>query len=67
MQTDDSFSRIFFYGMGCVLLTQQQDVSTSDLGPFVIDMPLHHLQVRQLFIKYGARIHFSQDQKVTAI
>ncbi len=67
MQTDESFSRIFFYGMGCVLLTKQEKVSESDLGPFEIDMPLQDLEVRKLYRELGARVHFSQDQKVTGI
>ena len=67
METDESFSRIFFYGMGCVLLTQQEEVSDSDLGPFVVDMPYQDLKVRKLYREYGARVHFSQDQKVTGI
>jgi hypothetical protein len=69
MQSDESFSRIFFYGMGSVLLVKQEKVSNSAFGPFVIDMPLQDLQVRDKdkFRPYGARIHFSRDQKVTAI
>jgi len=67
METDESFSRIFFYGMGCVLLTKQEEVSASELGPFVVDMPYQDLKVRKLYREYGARVHFSQDQKVTGI
>ena len=67
MQTDESFSRIFFYGMGSVLLVKQEKVSDSEFGPFVVDMPLQDLKVRELYRRYGARIHFSEDQKVTAI
>ena len=68
MLTDESFSRIFFYGMGAVLLAKQEEVSDdSEHGPFVVDMPLQELEVRSLYREYGARIHFSADQKVTAI
>jgi hypothetical protein len=67
MVTDESFSRIFFYGMGSVLLAKQDDVSASEYGPFVVDMPFQDLKTRKLYRKYGARIHFSKDQKVTAI
>lgn len=67
MQTDESFSRIFFYGMGSVLLAKQEEVSISEYGPFVVDMPLHHLETRRLYRNYGARVHFNLEQKVTAI
>jgi hypothetical protein len=69
MQSDESFSRIFFYGMGATLLAAQDssDSLRSDLGPFVVEIPLHELAVRAGFRKYGCRIHFSQDQKVTAV
>ena len=67
MNTDESFSRIFFYGMGSVLLVKQETVSDSEFGPFVVAMPLQDLKTRSLYRPYGARIHFSEDQKVTAI
>lgn len=67
MVTDESFSRIFFYGMGSVLLAKQKKVYSSEYGPFVVDMPFQNLKTRKLYRKYGARIHFSEDQKVTAI
>lgn len=67
MVTDESFSRIFFYGMGCVLLTKQKDLSDSEHGPFVVDMPFHKLKVRDLYRPYGACVYFNADQKVTAI
>jgi len=67
MVTDESFSCIFFYGMGTVLLAKQEQVSNSKYGPFVVDMPFQDLKTRKLYRKYGARIHFSEDQKVTAI
>ena len=47
---------------------KQEQVSDSPYGPFEVDMPLQDLAVRsKLFRKYGARVHFSKDQKVTAI
>jgi len=72
MQTDESFSRIFFYGIGCPLLEVQKEKHSIDstsgyLGPFVVDMPLQDLKVRKGFRKYGARVHFSSNQQVTAI
>jgi hypothetical protein len=67
MKTDESFSRIFFYGMGSVLLAKQNEVSESEYGPFVVDMPLQNLMTRKLYRKYGARVHFGEDQMVTAI
>ncbi|KAL3931647.1 MAG: hypothetical protein SGBAC_011210 [Bacillariaceae sp.] len=69
MLTDESFSRIFFAGMGSVLLAKQEKVSDSKHGPFVVDMPLQGLAIRDAkkFRGYGARIHFSADRIVTAI
>ncbi|KAL7564934.1 hypothetical protein ACA910_010332 [Epithemia clementina (nom. ined.)] len=74
MQTDESFSRIFFYGLGATLLVGQnlkkpaQGKANQELGPFVVDMmELGNLKTRPGFLKYGCRIHFSQDQMPTAI
>jgi len=68
MNSDAIFSRIFFYGIGCVLIaTQKVESSYEDLGPFVADMPLQDLEVRDGYRPYGARIHFDKDQKVTGI
>lgn len=69
MLTDESFSRIFFAGMGSVLLVKQEKVSDSKHGPFVVDMPLQGLAIRDTkkFREYGARIHFSADRLVAAI
>lgn len=68
MDTDESFARIFFNGMGATLLAKQEKVSEdSELGPFVVDMPLQGLEARSLYKPYGARVHFGEDQKVTAI
>lgn len=65
--TDEEFSRLFFYGMGIPLLAAQEEVSDSDYGPFVVDMPFDHLGTRERYRPYGARVHFNQDQQVTAI
>lgn len=70
MLSDESFSRIFFYSLCAPLVASQKPndpAARLDLGPFVVDMPLQDLKVRHGFRPYGARIHFSQDQKVTAI
>jgi len=67
MLTDESFSRIFFQGIGCPLIAKQEQVSDSWFGPHVVDMPIQHLPARKLFKPYGARIHFDANQKVTAI
>lgn len=68
MQTDASFSRIFFYGMGATLLAaQDENAPRPDLGPFVVDLPLQDLEVRKGFRRYGVRIHFNAEQEATAI
>lgn len=70
MITDEGFSRIFFFGMGAPLIqksTGDLKSDTSNLGPFVVDMPLQDLEVREGFNKYGARIHFNWSQQVTGI
>lgn len=69
MQSDESFSRVFFYGMGATLLAAQDDaiITPSDLGPFMVDIPLQEQAVRRGFRRLGCRIHFGKDQKVTAI
>ncbi|CAJ1955964.1 unnamed protein product [Cylindrotheca closterium] len=69
MLSDESFSRIFFAGMGCVLLAKQEKVFDSKHGPFMVDMPLQDLKLRDKdkYRPYGARIHFSADRLVTAI
>jgi hypothetical protein len=38
-----------------------------EYGPFVVDMPYQHLAVRKEFRKYGAKVYFSAEQRVTAI
>mmetsp|Transcript_8167 Transcript_8167/g.11665 ORF Transcript_8167/g.11665 Transcript_8167/m.11665 type:complete len:310 (-) Transcript_8167:912-1841(-) len=69
MLTDESFSRIFFYGMGAVLLTRQERVSEhTELGPFEVDLKvLEGLSYRRKYRKLGSRIHFNKEQMVTAI
>lgn len=70
LQSDESFSRMFFYGIGAPLLAAQKEVSESvaeTLGPFQVDMPIHNLGVRERFRPYGARVHFNANQQVTAI
>ncbi len=70
MDTDESFSRIFFNGIGAPLIAKQGDVAAEyadEFGPFVVDMPLQHLPTRDLYKGYGARVHFDENQQVTAI
>ena len=68
MLTDESFSRIFFYGMGSVLIAKQEEVSSSEYGPFVVDLKvLEGLKYRSKYRKLGSRIHFNKDQMATAI
>ena len=66
MLTDENFSRIFFNGMGAVLLDGTSD-DVNEYGPYVVDMPLQNFKTRQGFRPYGARIHFDDDQIVTSI
>ena len=66
MLTDENFSRIFFNGMGVVLL-DGADESTKEYGPYLADMPLQDLETRKGFRPYGARVHFDDDQIVSAI
>lgn len=67
MTTDESLTRIFFYGMGVVVLAAQTEECKSDLGPFVVNMPLQEFETRAGFRRLGARVHFGADQKPTAI
>jgi len=68
MKSDEEFSRIFFNGIACPLMTAPQENPHSDLGPFIVDMGfLYDLEVRPGFRRYGARVHFNQDQQVSAI
>ena len=70
MLSDESFSRIFFYGLCAPLVAVQKPndpAVRSDLGPYVVDLPMQDLPVRDACRPYGARIHFGKDQIVTAI
>jgi len=67
MVSDESFSRMFFYGFGVPILAAQEEVSTSENGPFVADMPLHSFATRERYRSLGARVHFDSHQQVTAI
>jgi hypothetical protein len=70
MSSDEAMSRIFFYGIGSVLMHSQSSRAHDyhqELGPFVVDMDLSGYEVRPGFAKYGARIHFDSQQKLTAI
>lgn len=67
MTTDESLTRIFFYGMGVVLVAMQLDGVKSDLGPFVVEMPLEDFEYRRGFRPLGATIYFDIDQKPSAI
>ncbi len=70
METDESFSRIFFYGIGACLIAKSEEVTGDDAayGPFVVDLPFQGLKVRNdRFKGFGARVHFNEDKMVTAI
>ena len=66
MMTDENFSRIFFNGIGVVLLDGVINEGTEP-GPYLVDMPIHNYKTRPGFRPYGARIHFDDDQIVTSI
>ena len=73
MQTDDSFSRIFFHGM-CAPLTMVQDEVTDPehkkYGPYMVDLTFaaeYEIREPEMFKKFGARIHFDENQMVSAI
>jgi len=65
--TDESLTRIFFYGMGAVLVAMQPDDVKSDLGHFVVEMSLEDFEYRRGFRPLGATIYFDIDQKPSAI
>jgi hypothetical protein len=73
MQTDESFSRIFFHGMCAPLTMVQEEVTDpehSQYGPYMVDLTFAaDLEIRdpEMFKKYGARIHFDKNQMVSAI
>lgn len=58
MLSDESFSRTFFYSIFASLIAAQKPndpLVRSDLGPFVVDMPMQNLPVRSAYRPYGAR------------
>ena len=68
LQSDESLTQMFFYGIAAPLLAaQQQEASESIYGPFEVDLPMHNFEVRKGFRPYGARIHFHENQAVSAI
>lgn len=72
MNTDESFSRIFFHGIAAPLIATSEAVTNPDdlkYGPFVVDMDfMKGLKIRSdLYKHYGARVHFDANQKVSAI
>ena len=69
MSSDDAMSRIFFYGIGSVLMHSQSanENPHKDLGAFVVDMDLSGFEVRKGYASYGSRLHFDANQKLTAI
>ena len=67
MQSDESFSRIFFYSIGSVLLAEQKEVSKSQYGPFEVDLDFRRQKMRKGYRSLGAKIHFDEKQRVAAI
>ncbi len=72
MKTDESFSRVFFHGIGAPLMATSDEVTDPEhlkYGPFMVDMDfMSELKYRSdRFKKYGARVHFDENQMVTAI
>lgn len=73
MKTDKSFSRIFFHGIAAPLMAISDEVTDPEhlkYGPFMVDMEfMSDLEVRrpELFKTYGARVHFDENQMVSAI
>ena len=72
MQTDESFSRIFFHGIAAPLMAKSDAVTDSEYlkyGPYMVDMGfMKTLKMRSDDYKcYGARVHFDENQKVSAI
>lgn len=73
MKTDESFSRIFFHGIGAPLMAISDEVTDPEhlkYGPFMVDMEfMKNLENRrpELFKNYGARVHFDANQMVSAI
>lgn len=67
MISDESFSRMFFFGFGVPIMAAQEEEDSSGFGPFVADMPIQGLAHRESFRRLGARVHFDVNQQVTAI
>jgi len=67
MTSDESLTRIFFYGMGAILTATQPDQASSGLGAFVVEMPLENFETRPGFRPLGATIYFDADQKPCVI
>jgi len=73
MQTDESFSRIFFHGMCAPLIMVQEEVTDPEhkkYGPYMVDLTYAadwKIREPDMFKKFGARIHFDEDQMVSAI
>uniref|UniRef100_A0A7S3V6L4 Lipoxygenase domain-containing protein n=1 Tax=Chaetoceros debilis TaxID=122233 RepID=A0A7S3V6L4_9STRA len=73
MQTDESFSRIFFHGMCAPLIMVQEEVTDPEhtkYGPYMVDLThAADWKIREpdMFKKFGARIHFDENQMVSAI
>lgn len=71
MESDASFSRMFFYSLFAPLIAVQKPndpAVRADLGPFVVDMGvMKNLPMRPSYRPYGARVHFDENQMVTAI
>lgn len=67
--SDEHFSRLFFHGIGALLLEQQTKASSRpELGPIEIDMGfMEGLSIRPGFRPYGAVVYFDLDQKCTGI
>lgn len=72
MHTDESFSRIFFHGIAAPLMAKSDVVTDTEYlkyGPYMVDIGfMKSLKVRSEDYKcYGARVHFDENQKVSAI
>lgn len=73
MQSDESFSRIFFHGMCAPLTMVQEEVTNPEhkkYGPYMVDLTYAadwKIREPDMFKKFGARIHFDENQMVSAI
>lgn len=65
--TAESFSRMFFNSLGAPLLEKQTQESVDENG-FMVDMSfLHQFDVREEYMKYGAKVYFDDNQLVEKI